>query len=73
MPSNPSPLVALQDLVDEAKEALIKQDQAQLEALQSQLARTYDQFAAADSLRNNGMTRRTKDLLRRLGYKVIAL
>lgn len=73
MPKNPAPLVDLQNVVDEIQEALIKQDQERIRQLQTDIARKYDQFAAADSLRNNGMSRRTRDLLRRLGYRVIAL
>lgn len=73
IPRNPAPLVTIQDLLDEIQEALRSGNDQRIRELQEELARTYDQVAAAQSLERNGMTRYTKQLLARMGWKVIAI
>ena len=70
---NPAVLVEIQDLVDAAQEAMNAGNERRIREIQEELARKYDQIAAAQSLERNGMTRYTMALIRRLGYRVVAL
>ena len=75
MAKNPGPLVVIQDLNDELEEALDRHDETRARQLRRELRRRLAEQAlrdaAAQSLARNGMSERTRDLLRDLGYRVV--
>ncbi len=74
MPRSPAPYVTEQDLTDAIEEAIRLGDTRHAETLtrqlQTRLAQQALRIATARSIQDNGMTERSRDLLRDMGWTV---